>query len=143
MFKYTVYILISLLLIVFLAHLSIMTIKTIYLPELCLEFIVIIIFANFWWVETPSILLILMILADIISIEELSRNLVLKSPPTSVFATRIILIIVIGGHLCIKIYQMVGGLRRCIGEFYEDEGKDVPLSNVMISQIPLKEFVRK
>lgn len=28
-------------------------------------------------------------------------------------------------------------MKRCIGEFYEDESKDVPLSNVMISQIPL------
>lgn len=64
----------------------------------------------------------------------------MKSVSVGVIATRIILIILVTAHLIVNIYNLIKDLRSCAREFYEDEGKDVPLSNVMISQIPLIEY---
>ena len=143
MFKYTVYIIMSIMIIIFLAHMAVMTMKAIYLPEFCLEICMILVFCNCWWVQTPTALRVLMIIADVIAIEELSRNLVYKSPPVGVFVARIIVILLVAVHGGCKVWEFGKDVKRCVGEFYEDEGKDVPLSNVMISQIPLVEFKRK
>ena len=67
----------------------------------------------------------------------------MKSTETGVFATRIIFIILLAAHLIINTYYLIQDLRSCAREFYEDEGKDVPLSNIMISQIPLIEFKKQ
>lgn len=64
----------------------------------------------------------------------------MKSVSVGVLATRIILIILVAAHLFVNIYNLIKDLRSCARELYEEEGKDIPLSNIMISQIPLVEY---
>lgn len=97
----------TLIVMIFLAHLSVMTMKPIYLPELCLEIAILLILVDCWWVKTPALLQVLMIAADVISIEELARSLVMKPPPKEVLGIRIVLIVIVAVHLCFKIWQLI------------------------------------
>ena len=62
------YIVLLLLIILFFAHLSIMTIAPIYMPELCLEILILILLLDCWWAKTPTLLQIIMIGGDTIAI---------------------------------------------------------------------------
>ena len=77
-YRYIVYIIIMLLIIVFFAHLSIMASPAIYMPELVLEIAILILILDSWWTKTPILVRILMIGTDIILIEEFIRFLALK-----------------------------------------------------------------
>lgn len=136
-FTYIVYIILLILISLFFAHLSIMTTEPIYIPELCLEIVLLILFLDSWWSKTPTVIRIMMIGADTIAIEEFLRSLALRHEwiPSMVYHVAIILVLSV--HLIIKLIETVKEVQKCISEFYEEDSKDVPLSSVMISQIPL------
>lgn len=135
-----IYIVLALLVIFFLAHLAIMTKEPIYSPELCLEILVLINLLDTWWGSTPIFLHIAMIVIDTITVEEFIREMVTYKLSPAILFYRIMVCLLVGTHLTIKGYQMVGQISKCFREFYDDECKDTPLSNIMISQIPIIPF---
>lgn len=113
MFIFSTYIILVILFIVFFAHLAIITEASIYLPELCLEILIIVILLDMWWATTPIFLHLTMIAGDIIAIEEFIRRMIVRKQPTGLIVYRVIVCFIILVHLVIKGAQMVSQVRKC------------------------------
>ena len=147
MLLYSIYIVFAVLVIVFLAHLKIMTEEPVYMPELCLEVLAVMVGLDVWWWEEgmPPGLGVLVAGMGVVTAEEFVREVVAGAGGGG------------GGGVGMRVYRVVVAVlvlmevgvvgvglwkqgRRCWGEIYGEGGKDVPLTSVMISQIPLVEF---